>query len=617
MNGEQKLSLLRKEIASRGYDGYILQHNDQHNSEYLAEPDERIHFISGFSGSNGIGLVTQSIALMWTDGRYFIQIEKELYPGWQMMKMTRHDCSLADHIKLTLPKHSKIGLDMSLFSSNDVDTLSMKLADYELIDDKDNIIDSIWGKDKPVYKKEKVLVLPECYTGQSVKAKYDVLRKSLITRVKKWTQTQEGALLSSSITSFKYLISKLDDIAWLLNLRGCDIPYNPVFFAYAIFTCTNNPEMKIDLFADEDKFNTDDIIAHLKENNITLHKYQEIETALKQPLPPNTLFIIDSDSSNKRMYDLCITSNKHQTYEIEEDLIEIIKGVKNETELNGYRNANIRDCVALVKFFSWMETQLITQHRTDLTEYEIGLQNKAFREQQDKFKGESFAPICAAGSNAAIIHYEQTATNHSTMSLDKLILCDTGGQYLDGTTDITRTVHYACPKDKEKEFYTRVLLGNLMLERCVFKQGSTLRSLDAIPRSFLYAVGKDYEHGTSHGVGHFLNVHEGPYGLPLKKGNVITNEPGYYEKDAFGIRIENMLVVVDKSEYGENKLGFENITYVPYERNLIDLSLMSADMIKYVDDYHKKCYEILSPFMKDDVVALEYLTKKTKPLQQQ
>ena len=187
MNGEQKLSLLRKEIASRGYDGYILQHNDQHNSEYLAEPDERIHFISGFSGSNGIGFVTQSIALMWTDGRYFIQIEKELYPGWQMMKMTRRECSLSDYIKQTLPKHSKIGLDMSLFSSNEVDTLSMKLADYELIDDKDNIVDVIWGKDKPVYKKEKVLVLPECYTGQSVKAKYEVLRQSLLPHVKKWT----------------------------------------------------------------------------------------------------------------------------------------------------------------------------------------------------------------------------------------------------------------------------------------------------------------------------------------------------------------------------------------------------------------------------------------------
>ena len=615
MNGEEKLALLRKEIASRGYDGYILQHNDQHNSEYLAEPDERIQFISGFTGSNGIGLVTQSEALMWTDGRYFIQIEKELYPGWQMKKMSRADFPLSEYIKVTMPKHSKIGLDMSLFSSYKVDNLSMKLADYELIDDQNNIIDTIWGKDKPEYKKEKVLILPECYTGQTVKDKYEVLKCSLLPHVKKWmNQLQQGA--SSPITSFKYLISKLDDIAWLLNLRGCDIPYNPVFFAYAIFTCSKN-EMKVDLFADEDKFNTNDIMNYLKDNNITLHKYKEIEKALKQPLSNDTLLIIDTGTSNKRMYNLCKASNQTQTYEIEEDLIEIIKGVKNETELKGYRNANIRDCVALVKFFSWMEDQLITKHRTDLNEYEIGLQNKAFREQQDKFKGESFAPICAAGPNAAIIHYEQTETNHSTMTLDQLILCDTGGQYLDGTTDITRTVHYACPKDKEKEFYTRVLLGNLMLERCVFKQGSTLHALDSIPRSFLYAVGKDYEHGTSHGVGHFLNVHEGPYGLPLKKGNVITNEPGYYEKDAFGIRIENMLVVVDKSEYGEHKLGFENITFLPYERNLIDLSLMSPDMIKYVDDYHKKCYDILSPFMKDDTIALEYLKKKTKRLQEQ
>ena len=225
--------------------------------------------------------------------------------------------------------------------------------------------------------------------------------------------------------------------------------------------------------------------------------------------------------------------------------------------------------------------------------------------------GESFAPICACGPNAAIIHYEQNENLHSDANKDLILLCDTGAQYKEGTTDITRTVHYGNPTKKEKEMYTRVLLGNLSLERLQFKKGYSLYDIDSVPRSYLIMVGKDYLHGTSHGVGHFLNVHEGPRGKALKPGNIITNEPGYYEKDAFGIRIENEVLVVEK---GENKLGFENITYLPYERNLIDMNLISNDFKKYIDDFHKKVFDKLSPFLKDDELALNYLKKKTAPL---
>ena len=227
--------------------------------------------------------------------------------------------------------------------------------------------------------------------------------------------------------------------------------------------------------------------------------------------------------------------------------------------------------------------------------------------------GESFAPICGCGANAAIIHYEQNENLHSDMNKNLIILCDTGAQYKEGTTDITRTVHYGKPTQKEKEMYTRVLLGNLSLERLQFKSGKTLYSLDAIPRSYLFMVGEDYKHGTSHGVGHFLNVHEGPHGLPLIPGNIITNEPGYYEKDNFGIRIENEVLVVVKNE--EKKLyGFENLTFIPYERNLIDMDLISNDFKKYIDDFHKQCWDKLSPLLKNDKKALDYLKRKTAPL---
>ena len=484
----------------------------------------------------------------------------------------------------------------------------MVLKDYNIVDDENNIIDVIWGENKPKYKKDPVIILTIEYTGDSVLQKYKKVCESINEEIK----IMENNLLKKTnkkIEKKRYLITRLDDIAWILNLRGQDIPYNPVFFSYGLLYM-HNDNYYFHLFSDKSKFESEEIKKYLEENKITLHDYDEIYKVLSVS-SDDTLTIIDTDSSNCRMYNIIVKNESNLNITIQKDIIEHLKCIKNPIEISGYKKSNIRDCVALLKFFSWMEQELITKQRTDLNEYEIGLQSKKFREEQDLFMGESFAPICAAGPNAAIIHYEQNENLHSDMSLSQLILCDTGGQYKDGTTDITRTVHFGNAKDKEKEMYTRVLLGNLSLERLIFKKGSTLRNLDTVPRSFLMQVGEDYKHGTSHGVGHFLNVHEGPYGEPLNEGNVITNEPGYYEKDSFGIRIENSVLVVKKEN---NKLGFENLTYLPYERKLIDLKLLSKDMINYIDNFHKKVYEILSPFVKDDEKVLDYLTRKTKPL---
>ena len=300
-------------------------------------------------------------------------------------------------------------------------------------------------------------------------------------------------------------------------------------------------------------------------------------------------------------------------FDVNFDIIETHKSIKNPVEIEGFKKANLKDSVALVKFFAWMEDELVTKNRTDLNEYQIGLKSKEFREQQENFMGESFAPICGCGGNAAIIHYEQNENLHSDMNKNLIILCDTGAQYKEGTTDITRTVHYGTPTKKEKEMYTRVLLGNLSLERLLFKKGKKLANLDCIPRSYLNMVGEDYMHGTSHGVGHFLNVHEGPYGQPLTPGYIMTNEPGYYEKDHFGIRIENEVLVVKKDQE-KNLLGFENLTFIPYERNLIDMDLINNDFKNYIDNFHKQCYDKLSPFLQDDEKTLDYLKRKTAPL---
>ena len=482
------------------------------------------------------------------------------------------------------------------------------LKDYNVVDDENNIIDVIWGENKPKYKKDPVIILPVEYTGMSALEKYKIVAEE----VNKEIQLREAMLLNNknlNIEKKRYLITRLDDIAWILNLRGQDIPYNPVFFSYGLLYLHNN-NYYFHLFSDKSKFENEEIKKYLEENKITLHDYDEIHKVLNIS-SDDTLTIIDTDSSNFKMYNIIINKENNLNITIQKDIVEHIKCIKNPVEISRYKKCNIRDCVALLKLFSWIEDELKVKKRTDLNEYEIGLQGKKFREEQELFMGESFAPICAVGPNAAIIHYEQNENLHSNMSLSELILCDTGGQYKDGTTDITRTVHFDVAKDKEKEMYTRVLLGNLSLERLIFNKGSTLRSLDTVPRSFLMQVGEDYKHGTSHGVGHFLNVHEGPYGESLMEGNVITNEPGYYEENAFGIRIENSVLVVNK---GVNKLGFENLTYLPYERNLIDLNLISNDMMKYIDDYHKKVYEVLSPFVKDDQKVLDYLKRKTKPL---
>ena len=594
MKGDEKLCLLRILIKDKGYDAYIIPHGDQHNNEYIAESDERIKFISNFSGSNGIGLVTQDVALMWTDGRYFIQIEKELYQGWKMKKMGQEE-SLTDYILKNLPKNKTIGMDFSLFTQGQAKQMKDKLKEYKFVDNKDNLIDMCWGKLKPKYSCNKVMILPIEFTGESVLDKY----KDLDKNIQKYIEPNKN---------YRLLISKLDDIAWLLNLRGNDIPYNPLFFSYALFYKTSEG-FSLHLFVKKEKFDSPELNKYCEENNIKLFDYKEISKELEN-CPKDIINIIDEKTTNHRMH-IDIINSKQEAIFIKEDIIENIKYVKNPVEIEGFRKANLKDSVALIKFFSWLEEELVTKNRTDLNEYQIGLKNKKVREEQDNYMGESFAPICASGPNAAIIHYEQNENLHSDANKDLVLLCDTGAQYKEGTTDITRTVHYGTPSKKEKEMYTRVLLGNLSLERLKFRRGYSLYNLDSIPRSYLYMVGEDYLHGTSHGVGHFLNVHEGPRGIPLKPGNIITNEPGYYEKDAFGIRIENEVLVVEKEG---NLLGFENLTYLPYERNLIDLDLVSNDFKKYIDDFHKKVFEKLSPFLKDDEKTLDYLKRKTEPL---
>ena len=437
MNGEEKLSFMRKLMKERGYDIYIIPHGDQHDSEYIAENDERIKFISNFSGSYGIGLVTQDKALMWTDSRYFIQIEKELYPGWQMQKMQSiygDEDSLPNYILNNINNKSNIGMDFSLFTKANAMKLKSRLKDYKFIDDINNIIDIIWGSSKPKPNTNKLLILPIEYSGQTVLDKYKIIDSAL-------KNINES---SNELNNYRLLISRLDDIAWLLNLRGSDIPYNPVFFSYALFCKNSNNEFHTKLFIAQNKVDSLEINKYLEENKIIIYKYEQLIEELEKT-NDNLVTFFDESSTNLRNYEKIKNLTYGKSISLNKDIIEEIKSVKNKTEIEGFKKANIKDCISLLKFFSYLEEELVTNNRTDLTEYQLCIKNKQFRQEQENFMGESFAPIIASGSNAAIVHYEPNENLNSIINKNLIILCDSGGQYLDGTTDITRTVHFGNP----------------------------------------------------------------------------------------------------------------------------------------------------------------------------
>ena len=370
MDGKDKLHILRTLMKERGYDAYIIPHGDCHDNEYIAESDERIKFISNFSGSNGLGLVTQDVALMWTDGRYFIQIEKELYPGWQMKKM-REEESLPEYVLKNLDEESTIGMDYSLFTQESAMRIKNRLGRYNIVDDKNNIIDDIWGTLKPKYKNNKLLILSEKFTGIKVLEKY---------------QTIDRMLAKEKADNYRLLISRLDDIAWLLNLRGSDIPYNPVFFSYALF-CKNKDQFCTKLFVNKEKLDSPEMKKYCEDNQIILFNYEDIIPELEKS-EENLVTFYDEDSTNHRMFQTLKEIKVGYISKLSSDIIEFVKSVKNPVEIEGYKKANIKDSVALVKFFAWMEDELVNKNRTDLNEYQIGLKNKEMREDQENYMGE-------------------------------------------------------------------------------------------------------------------------------------------------------------------------------------------------------------------------------------
>jgi len=590
---------LRNLMKQEKLSGYIIPTGDAHQSEYIREVDARRAYISSFTGSMGLALVGQEDSWLWTDGRYYNQASKELPEGWTLMKVGLPQTpTIQDFISQNFPSDAVIGADPRLLSNSTVkdyqDAFSKKGVQLKL--STSNLVDQIWT-DKPVAQSERdIHVMPDAVAGRSMEDKLTWLR----------------GILSENEANL-HVLSALDAICWLLNIRGSDIPYNPVVVSYVIVT-----QDACLLFIDATKV-TKELSQHL-EGKVTVHDYDTFFTTLEALASGRNIWL-DPESSNA----IFSTCKGAKTTISKASPVTLEKALKNKTELDGMRACGLRDAVALVNYFSWLENELNT---TSNVHDEVTASDKLleFRKEQSGFITPSFATISSVGPNAAIIHYHPHAPTAAKIVKEKIYLCDSGGQYTDGTTDVTRTFHFGQPTQKERDAYTCVLKGVIALTKVVFPTNTTGLQLDALARQSLWALGLDYRHGTGHGVGHFLNVHEGPHGIsfrigshssPLQAGMTVTNEPGYYEDGHFGIRIENQLIVTNvKTQFNFNQtqfLGFETTTFVPLDKNLINLELLTPEEIQWVNQYHQQCTEKVLPLITNQL-AIDWFKQRTAPI---
>lgn len=612
---ETKLSQLRKLMKDNEIDVYYIPGEDAHQSEYIAPCDARRAFISGFTGSSGSAIVTKEKAALWTDGRYFLQAEKQLnLKEWILMKAGLPDVPTREHwIIDQLNEGSVVGVDPTLVPFE-------QMKKWESVFNKKNIslksivtnlVDQIWGSDRPQRSMNPIIPLSMTFCGSSFHEKLGKLRE-------KMPQDCDGLIISC-----------LDEIAWVLNWRGQDIPFNPVFFAYmwiqklsshegvVLYTDKQIPQQQSDDPKDLIVKSYNAIFTDLKCWSIEREKKKTCHNLLY--MSPSASFALVQAAGGPLFTHILSHSG----------IISIQKAVKNSVEMEGFRQCHIRDGAALVQFFAWLEESLQSSNNADgsLTEYGVAQVLAKYREQQKYFMGLSFDTISSVGPNAAIIHYKPEKGVDARLDSELIYLCDSGAQYQDGTTDVTRTIHFGQPKPKEKLCYTLVLKGHIALDRSVFPMGISGMKLDILARQHLWQYGLDYRHGTGHGVGHFLNVHEGPQGISgrleynevnLVEGMTVTNEPGYYEDGNFGIRIENIMMVRKKNmpnptfgnvEYFE----FETVTMAPMCRALIQVELLCNEELNWLDQYHACVLKNLKPLIDHDKRALSWLERETKP----
>jgi len=574
MKIDDKLNLLRKSMKEYEVDAYIIPSSDPHQSEYVADHWQSRAWISGFTGSAGIAVVTHDHAGVWTDSRYFLSAAEQLKDSeFVLHKVIKQFTPLhVSYLKENLSAGSVVGIDGWTFSKKQLDHLSKQLKEVDIsLKTNEDLIDKVW-EDRPPIPDDDIFIHDISYAGKDRKEKINDIRKVMDQK-----------------NVDHHMITTLDDIAWIYNIRGSDVKCNPVCIVYTIIS-----KDKVTLYLDENKL-PESVKTELEKDGVTIAPYKSIIKDLNE-LDEKDSILVDDSSCNAVLYKAINAKDI-----VHGDTISrIMKAVKNDTELDHFDKVMVKDGVALTKLYRWLESEL--KEKT-VSEYELANKLAGFRAEQDGYKGESFDAIVGYRANGAIVHYKPEADTCAEIENHGMLLLDSGGQYLDGTTDITRTVSFSQPSAEEIKNNTLVLKGHIGLAMAKFPIGTLGVQLDLLARKHLWDHGLNYLHGTGHGVGFFLNVHEDPQGFSpgvsarskcaIAEGMVTSNEPGYYKEGAYGIRIENLVVTVKSKD--EGFLEFKTITLFPIDQTLIDNDMLSDNEKQWLDSYHDKVYAKLSP----------------------
>lgn len=589
---KERLMKLREEMNKEGMQAYIIPTSDFHETEYVSEYFAARKYMSGFTGSAGVLVVLLDKAGLWTDGRYFIQAANQLAgSGIDLMKQGQEDTpSIEEYIVTNLTQGSVVGFDGRVMNVNDANKYkqAFMMHDIKMVTDKD-LVGRIWD-DRPALPCTETFHYDEKYAGKSISEKLTQVREAM-----------------KGYNCRSHIVTKIDEIAWLYNLRAHDVPHFPVALAYTIIK-ENDAMIYIDASRLDEESKT-----LFAQNHIQVKDYEAIYEDVKTLEGP---VLVDGNFVNSK---IVYSLNTEIVYA--QDPIVLLKAMKNETELANTRNAHIKDGVACTKFMYW----LMQNVNNGISEMSAQEKLQELRKEQADYLEDSFNTICAYKEHAAMMHYSSNEETNVELKPEGMLLVDSGGQYLDGTTDITRTFVLGSITEEEKKWFTLALKGHIRLEKANFLYGCRGLNLDILARGPLWDLDMDYQCGTGHGVGHLSNVHEAPNGFRwkivperndscvLEEGMITSNEPGVYVEGEFGIRHENEMVVVkgNKNFYGQF-MHFETLTFVPFDRKGIDKSLLSEDELAWLNDYHASVYEKISPFLTNEEV--EWLKEACRPL---
>ena len=591
MNINQRLEDLREVMRREHLAAFIFPSTDPHQGEYVPDHWKGREFISGFNGSAGTAVVTLTSAALWTDSRYFLAAADQLKDTeFQLMKQKVEGTpTIAEWIGKECGAGVEVGIDGMVNSTNSVRELIAELRKQGGITLRTNLdpLAQIW-QDRPLIPVNPVEEYPLTYAGEAASVKIARIRQAL-----------------RKLHADGMLMASLDDIAWTLNLRGTDVHCSPLFVSYLLISST-----AVTLYINKEKL-TPEVVAYLRGEGIGVDAYENVQKGLKDYFEYNIL--LDPDEVNYTLFNT-VTREVIEA----ESPVKRMKTIKNDTEIEGFKQAMLKDGIAMVKFLYWLDKQL--SEGETLTEISVSDELASLRAEQTLFRGLSFDTIAGYEAHGAIVHYESTPETDVPLRPEGLLLLDSGAQYLDGTTDLTRTIALGPVTEEQRKVYTLVLKGHIQLELCKFPSGTSGTQIDVLARKDMWRAGMNYLHGTGHGVGSYLNVHEGPHQIrmewkpaPLVAGMTVTDEPGIYLAGKFGVRIENTLLVTyyNETEFGKF-LKFEPLTLCPIDKKPIIKEMMLPEEIEWLNQYHRRVFEQLSPRLDDN--EMEWLQEACAPL---